>query len=171
MAQLQSSVLRAPAAHGLRNRLRACAFKPAVRCRPTAAVQISSASTDPQPTQTTTTTSSGNSHEWPLWQRVSSAAAVLPLLSAGAAFADETVADAATDAAYAAAYAQDSGATDTVVTLMAGIVFVLLLLVTGGVSSCADVAMEGEKAAAPSDSVHVQLTLWLHVRCSWHSCA
>jgi hypothetical protein len=62
----------------------------------------------------------------------------LPLICAGAAFAD----DASLDAAYAAAYAQDTG-TNTIVTIMAGIVFVLLVLVTGGVSS----SMRHQRAA------------------------
>lgn len=125
MAQLRPSLLRLPNASVNQQRIRSCAFKPATRCIPAMAVQHSSR-TDQQTAATSTSSSSSECG----WRQALPAAVLLPLLSAGAAFAD----DAAVDAAYAAAYAQDTGATNTIVTVLATFVFVLLVLVTGGVS-------------------------------------
>jgi hypothetical protein len=121
-----SSLLRLPKASIRHQMSLSCAFKPAAICRPAAAGAQTQQQHQP----------ANDQQQHSPWPAAVVAAPLLSLLTAGAAFAEETAVDAAADAAYAAAYAQDSGATDTIVTLMAGFVFLLLLLVTGGVSCC-----------------------------------
>lgn len=70
----------------------------------------------------------------------------LLLLATGPAWAEEVLSDA--DAVYAAANGRDF--TDVVVTFMAGTVFALLLLVTGGVSVCQGAATEGRNSEQSS---------------------
>jgi len=72
----------------------------------------------------------------------------LLLLATGPAWAEEVVSDA--DAVYAAANGGDF--TDVVVTFMAGTVFALLLLVTGGVSVCQGATAEDTNSKQSSNT-------------------
>lgn len=63
------------------------------------------------------------------------APALLPLwLTGAAAAADVDIDDAVLDAAYSAEYSQSTGSTDLLVSVLATVVFVLLAVVTAGVS-------------------------------------
>jgi hypothetical protein len=68
-------------------------------------------------------------------QALFAAPALLPLwLTGAAAAADVDIDDAVLDAAYSAEYSQSTGSTDLLVSVLATVVFVLLAVVTAGVS-------------------------------------
>jgi len=68
-------------------------------------------------------------------QLLFAAPALLPLwLTGAAAAADVDIDDAVLDAAYSAEYSQSTGSTDLLVSVLATVVFVLLAVVTAGVS-------------------------------------